>query len=55
MLIPAMLWKALVGAADIAVVVLDEVGRGVFIGATRAVAMLLMVDPVCIFISLFTA
>jgi hypothetical protein len=52
MLIPAMLWAALVVVATMAVFVLDSVARGILVDEASVVAMLIVVEPMSIFMSM---
>jgi len=52
MLIPAMLWAALVVVAVIAVPVLDSVAIGMLVDEAIAMAMFIVVEPMSIFMSM---
>lgn len=52
MLIPAILWAALVVAAVIAVFVLDSVAIGMLLDEAIVVAMFIVVEPMSIFMSM---
>jgi hypothetical protein len=52
MLIPAILWAALVVAAAIAVFVLDSVAIGMLFDEVIVVAMFIAVEPMSIFMSM---